>query len=369
MTSATSNLATRCPSCGTVFRVVPDQLRVSSGWVRCGRCSGVFDATDALFDTEHGMPVPRLEPMAADGNLQPYPPSQPPQSPQPPHPPLPAVDAAIPATLAPERAGPVAAATHPDIFADPPRHAAAPALRQQIDAPTDDTPAGLLRAPSRIADRPDPVDDDIVIIDHVALPAIVADAEPLDAGADPDDAPAFVRDANRAERWRRPAVRAASAGVAVLLAVLLAAQAALLWRDTLAAHLPAIAALLATLCRGAGCVVEPLRRIERLSLESSNLARLDAPANVAADGAASGEPRYRLDLLLRNRADVALMLPAIDLSLTDARGQLVARRVLRMAELGAPRTVIDAGRELPLQALLGTGELRVEGYTVELFYP
>jgi hypothetical protein len=31
--------------------------------------------------------------------------------------------------------------------------------------------------------------------------------------------------------------------------------------------------------------------------------------------------------------------------------------------------VIEAGQELPLQALLSTGERRVSGYTVELFYP
>jgi len=31
--------------------------------------------------------------------------------------------------------------------------------------------------------------------------------------------------------------------------------------------------------------------------------------------------------------------------------------------------VLQAGQELPLQALLSTGERRVDGYTVDLFYP
>ena len=39
---------TRCPTCQTVFRVVQDQLRMSDGWVRCGQCSGVFDARATL---------------------------------------------------------------------------------------------------------------------------------------------------------------------------------------------------------------------------------------------------------------------------------------------------------------------------------
>ena len=46
------NLATRCPACGTVFRVVRDQLKVSEGWVRCGRCSEVFNAGERLFELE-----------------------------------------------------------------------------------------------------------------------------------------------------------------------------------------------------------------------------------------------------------------------------------------------------------------------------
>ena len=44
------SLATRCPACSTVFRVVQDQLRVSEGWVRCGQCQEVFNALETLFD-------------------------------------------------------------------------------------------------------------------------------------------------------------------------------------------------------------------------------------------------------------------------------------------------------------------------------
>ena len=53
------SLATRCTACGTVFRVVQDQLKVSEGWVRCGRCSEVFNALEGLFDLEGSSgPVP-----------------------------------------------------------------------------------------------------------------------------------------------------------------------------------------------------------------------------------------------------------------------------------------------------------------------
>ncbi|MBP7453787.1 MAG: zinc-ribbon domain-containing protein, partial [Ottowia sp.] len=39
------SLITRCPTCATLFKVVADQLRVSGGWVRCGHCQEVFDAS------------------------------------------------------------------------------------------------------------------------------------------------------------------------------------------------------------------------------------------------------------------------------------------------------------------------------------
>ena len=42
------SLVTRCPACATAFKVVRDQLRLSEGWVRCGRCGEVFDAQSDL---------------------------------------------------------------------------------------------------------------------------------------------------------------------------------------------------------------------------------------------------------------------------------------------------------------------------------
>ena len=39
---------TRCPFCATSFKVVADQLRISQGWVRCGQCKEVFDASAHL---------------------------------------------------------------------------------------------------------------------------------------------------------------------------------------------------------------------------------------------------------------------------------------------------------------------------------
>lgn len=49
-------LTTRCPQCGTTFKVVPDQLRVRNGLVRCGACSTVFDGRACLLPEAGSLP-------------------------------------------------------------------------------------------------------------------------------------------------------------------------------------------------------------------------------------------------------------------------------------------------------------------------
>jgi predicted Zn finger-like uncharacterized protein len=58
------SLITRCPACGTMFKVVPDQLRISEGWVRCGHCAEVFDATAYLQGDDALAAAPPLDPTA-----------------------------------------------------------------------------------------------------------------------------------------------------------------------------------------------------------------------------------------------------------------------------------------------------------------
>ena len=43
------NWITRCPECATVYQVVPEQLRMAKGWLRCGHCAHVFDSTGRVL--------------------------------------------------------------------------------------------------------------------------------------------------------------------------------------------------------------------------------------------------------------------------------------------------------------------------------
>ena len=167
-----------------------------------------------------------------------------------------------------------------------------------------------------------------------------------------------MRRADNAARWQRPRVRVSLLLAAALLVALLTAQVALLRHDEIAARWPESMPALEFLCEVRDCRIEPVRRLDGLAVESSGLAQLGDAAT------------YRLQVSLRNRDALPLLTPALDLTLTDSRGNVVARKVLRRADFGpaAPPTMAP-GAELTLQAVLDTGERRVSGYSVEIFYP
>jgi len=45
---------TRCPACGLTYKVVPDQLKVAQGWLRCGHCQQAFDSTGMVLSWPGG---------------------------------------------------------------------------------------------------------------------------------------------------------------------------------------------------------------------------------------------------------------------------------------------------------------------------
>jgi len=44
------SLVTRCPGCGTAFRVQSEQLAAHAGAVRCGKCGDMFNGVAALVE-------------------------------------------------------------------------------------------------------------------------------------------------------------------------------------------------------------------------------------------------------------------------------------------------------------------------------
>lgn len=351
------SLATRCKACGTVFRVVQDQLKVSEGWVRCGRCGEVFNALEGLFDLEGSSgPMPLGREAAA-----PLPsPSAAQASPASLAPPAAAAAAAFdprPADLAdpePEAVTPGSAPIEVDFDVDAP--AAGPASRNEgehdstitaIDTQADSRVESSFAKSSPASGYSLDLVDSQVPDEALAL---------TDVPAEP--APSFLREEARAAQWQRPRVRRALAVLALLLALILGTQVAVHQRDELAARWPAAAPLLQSACALLGCEIDAPRVLEALVVESSGLTRVE------------GAPLYRLQVALRNRATTPVLTPALDLTLTDLRGDVVARRVLRVSDFGGPSPQrLAPGEDWTALAVLDLGDTRVAGYTVELFYP
>ncbi|WP_442968095.1 DUF3426 domain-containing protein [Pseudorhodoferax sp.] len=391
---------------------MPDQLRISQGWVRCGHCTEIFDAAQQLdgpaADTSATDPA---QPAALAP--QPVPPSQaeqpqaaetwpdtellPPQAGQDVPPAieddapqwLPHAPAEIPVTdsvasldmeladYAQAQAGtPVADAEPapptswvPDLQRASAEGAAAPGEvpeRLVITLAAESVPVPLRAAsgadamplpqrPAAEAPRPAP-----------APPRVVA-AAPVPRPVPPDPAHAELSFLREAE----PAAPAPASGAALRARVLWSAAvglalAALLWqlavheRDRLAASAPGLRPLLDGLCAPLGCSVQPLRRIDAIVIDGSSFQML-------------GDSGYRLSLTLRNRAAHPVALPAIALALTDISEQAVVRRVLMPQDLGTPPAALEPHGEwtasVDLQMAENAGRARVVGYRVDPFYP
>jgi predicted Zn finger-like uncharacterized protein len=310
------SLITRCPACGTMFKVVPDQLRISEGWVRCGNCAEVFDATASLLPPEsagdqqavshahghEGDSAAEAQPVAPASTVAPVPA------------PIPA------ATSAPVVTRASAPADAADSIAAPPLYPWFPSEVQDSQ----------LQRESRIEEE------------------------------EPDlDSVSFVRHARRKAMWRRPLVRALLLLVMLLLAGLLALQYAVQERDKLAVTQPALRPWLQVLCAQLRCEIQPPRQIDAVVIDSSSFNRLRADA-------------YRLSFSLRNQAAMQVAMPSIELTLTDSQDQPVIRSVLAPRDVGAAAVLPAAGESTTSVAVSvaangSTG--RIAGYRLLAFYP
>jgi predicted Zn finger-like uncharacterized protein len=322
------SLITRCPACGTLFKVVPDQLRVSEGWVRCGRCEEIFDAS------AHLQTLP-AEPAAV--SVTPAPPGQ-----------QPAAVTASPAAT--QQAAAETALVEPSANDVP---------AQAIDAelPLQDAPqqeSALI--PARPSGTPAPLSGD-------TLPQ--PPAESVSDGAAPTTAQqagqspelSFMRRHSRS-RWQRPLVRAALLTLALLLTLVLLLQLLVHERDRLAAVEPDARPWLARLCLLLDCELRPWRQIEAVTIDSSVFSKVRADV-------------YRLSLTLKNTRPYDVALPAVELTLTDALDRPLLRRVLLPHELVAGAQLLHAASELQATLVLAlkTNGERVAGYRLYAFYP
>ena len=343
-----SSFATRCPACGTTFKVDADQLRISDGWVRCGRCSEIFDGQEQLQEAG-SEPVSPSPDLAGEGNED----------------------------RATEKVDSEAAAAADGMVPAPwlghwpslDLEAAVPSVQAEPEPKRAPTVVAVPAAPSVPPETASEVPFDVaraaVLAEPAAAPSSTDEPESPKPG-DRSEHSGFAsldQPESRVMRWLRRfpgldrlPLRSISAGALVLLA----AQAVYQSRDAIAANRPSFAPALTAMCKAAGCTVSALRRIDAISIDSASFAR---------DPGGEG---YQLAFTLRNSAAVPLEMPAIELTLLDTQEQPVVRRVLIPRDFSAP-DLLPANAErstlLPLAISDAATLAPVAGYGIAAFYP
>ena len=367
------NLVTRCPACATMFKVVPDQLKIANGWVRCGQCSEVFEASlvpdpdaPSALDLPGRMPLPQtpetpsFSAFSQQGLAEPF---------------VEATDRAP--SLTPDFAPSLQEAPTPQDEAAP--QAAAPAdqavPQEVMEVQPDVLPASFAAAMAALQE-PERIEPTFSDADLVFKPDSPPLAEPVGVSANAPDAPplaaeplqpveelSFMRDAQPTPFWTPPRLRTALVLLCTLLLLALVLQWTVRHKDGLAAQQPRLAPWLQALCRPLGCEVRLLRRIESVQIERANFKK-------------SGARAYLLTFVLKNTAATAVEIPALEVTLTDSQRQVLVRRVLLPAQFGVTASTLQAHSEVAgvVALTLATegdrvAALPVTGYRILAFYP
>ena len=338
------NLITRCPACATMFKVVPDQLRVSDGWVRCGRCDEVFDANAHFqsLDTEHVLkvaPIASLQTADDDGydwaevlngpSGLTFPDPQPAVAP----------DSADPEPL-PSDEG----------WVDPFLHKSPAELSEPLAAPgAGPAPQdALLPTP-----QPGPARVQVQIPRFEQADSTLADDENQQAMS-------FMRPVPNPGAWQRRTARAMGAGLSLLLSATLVAQWMVHERDRLAIAAPATRPVLVALCGVLNCTLAPPRQIDALVIDGASFVKV-------------ADHVFKLGFNLRNTGALEVAIPAVELTLTDLQDQPVVRRVLQPSEIAARKISLAVGEEhsalLPIVVADNGHAEGVVGYRLLAFYP
>lgn len=324
-----------------MFKVVADQLRISDGWVRCGKCEEIFDASANMVQAD----LPAGVEAAND------------------HPDTVPFESEPATAAAPESAVPAATpASDTRASAPAPLTPSAVVVGQEAP-PSSSAPPTLDAAEPRGGPLPEGSAYGLTAADRPRLTDLASEARAPTPGPDTDAQAAelsFMRNAKKHTRWHRPVVRAFLMVACLLLMLGLALQLLLQERDRVVAIEPDLRPLVEEVCLLLDCRVEPLRQIESVVIDSSAFSKTKGDV-------------YRLSLTLKNTAPIDLAMPAVELSLTDTLDRALVRRVFQPAELGIRSGVIPAASETQTTVELtvkpnGNGE-RVAGYRLLAFYP
>jgi len=175
-----------------------------------------------------------------------------------------------------------------------------------------------------------------------------------------DRPPSFMQP----KRGKRRGFSVVYGGGAALLVMLAAIQLAVIYRSHLMIHWPQSRLLLTDLCSVFRCTVNWPTQADRLAVMGTELQSIQ------------GTDALELSALIRNRADFRQSLPAIEVTLTDARNRPLARKVFTpadyLASAGEPTSRLQEGlapgSDLAIRIYFEARGLSPAGFLVYPFY-
>jgi predicted Zn finger-like uncharacterized protein len=349
-------LATRCPACGTTFRVVSDQLKLQRGLVKCGNCSEVFDGIEHMRYTASVVtPSSTTAPATAPASVS-----------------------APPTISAPESFRPMTESVVPDTRSQDVSHDVEDEPIQTVTVEKTDARRRFFRRRAMTEaeipaqnSSPNPSDEEAK---DGTTPVTQVELENYDL-------PSFMLPNQK----NSLASRLLWSFFVLTACLLLLAQSSYWYRHEIVAYaeprFPGVSALITQTCQTiplqADCSIQLPRHIERLKVSAAEVIETSTPG------------LYSLRLSLRNESSLPQAYPALDMTLSDARNTIVTRRVLLPQEyVPSQQGAQSTGREprvsegltaqaeqsfmLPIRIESesnGSAPIRIAGYLVEIFYP
>jgi predicted Zn finger-like uncharacterized protein len=332
-------LATTCPQCKTSFKVVPDQLKLRRGLVRCGVCQHVFSGIDFISQM---LPIKPTSLEADPPSTTDEPPTK--------------GDADNNASeVAVNQEHLNTAFFIPDTVLAPTTKMMMAAFEERLNS---DSGSNTLQSSSKPPPSISLREDEKVL--HKASPK--SSLFDQSDRVEPEAISFFSTDENK---FRCKGFSSRSTVMLALFCVglmlVLALQLLLGARHSLAANYPNLAPTLETLADVVGLKVESPRALDSLTIESFELQAAASP-NV-----------FSVSAILRNSSVHVVRWPAIELSLTDSAGTLLLRKVLLPAEYLPPGQTEKIGfksqGELPIKLALEVKDINPSGFSAALFYP
>ena len=353
-------MITSCPECNTRFRATPEQLAIRQGLVKCGSCGQVFNGfaraqKEAEFHSKDAGVTKNFNKIdsSLSGKLEELTPSTSSE-------PISSNDNVIDKVInTPEVMVFERLQGHVNDFPE------SVSWTKKTDSDTETAATLSSEGSASIIDESSTTDQQSGLIASENLTEEKED-NAINLTEATDIRPTLDIPTNDSPLWEyQPSINLApkkskKALLVILFLILsLIAQAAYLWRTEITTYFPQTKPTLDLICSHLGCKLPLLRQIDSINIESSNMETDEKRINVIL-----------VNAVLRNRSDLLLAYPLIEITLTDNFDRAIARRSLDASEY-APKSAKEGfapDSELVTHMAIETNTLKPSGYRLRLYY-